>query len=75
MRLQINWTIVFWIGVAITMLWVMAKDFGFINTPLYIELVPYFGVLLTLLSGAKKLGIFETKMEFLIVSSLQSLMI
>ena len=62
-KLEINWRIVFWIGIVIILLWLFAKQFGYIHTPLVIELIPYIGAVLTLLAGAREAGKFSHKLD------------
>ena len=72
MKIKIDWNIVFWIGVTIIFLYFMAKEFGLIHSPVYIEMLPYLGAFITLLALAKKFGVFETQL-LMIVNELSSM--
>ena len=47
-KIEINWNWVIWICAILLFLWLIAKQLGYINTPLILELFPYitgFGLL------------------------------
>src|SRR3989344_1431262 len=48
--------IVFWTGIAIIIIWILAKKAGLFNTPLIIEAIPYFGGVVTVLAVVKEFG-------------------
>ncbi|GEM_PF-2014257 len=60
---EINWVVVFWIGVAIIFFWLLARTLGFFHTPLIIQLIPYFGGAITLLGMAKSVGSIVQKLD------------
>ncbi|MFH1803111.1 MAG: hypothetical protein ABH864_06730 [archaeon] len=50
------WDYLIWIGIILILGWALLKALGIINTPVWIEMIPYIGVGITLLGGAYKLG-------------------
>lgn len=50
------WDYLIWIGIALILGWALLKSFGFINSPIWIDMIPYFGVGGAAIGGAYKLG-------------------
>jgi|SRR3989344_1081690 len=55
--------ILFWLGIAIIIIWILAKKAGLFNTPLIIEVIPYFGGLVTILAVVKEFGKMINKLD------------
>mgnify|MGYP001614708032 CR=1 FL=1 len=62
-----NWMILFWIGIITLFIWLVLKEFGYINTPDLIRIIPYLGGLIALVGLIKNFGGFEAKLEMLII--------
>jgi len=54
--LDILMWVLIWIGAMIIIGWYLLKVFGIINTPIWIEALPYFGGGLSIAGGAYQLG-------------------
>lgn len=50
------WDYLIWIGIILILGWALLKALGIINTPTWVEMVPYFGVGVSAIGGAYKLG-------------------
>ncbi len=50
------WDAVIWISLLIIFVWVLLKSFGIIHSPVWIEMIPYYGVLGFLLGVIYKAG-------------------
>lgn len=50
------WSILFWGGLLILVLWALAKATGIIKTPIWVEMIPYFSVAAALAGGGIKVG-------------------
>jgi len=50
------WQALIWIGAIIILAWAILKSFGVIESPLWVELLPYYGVGITLLGVAYGFG-------------------
>lgn len=64
-QIKIDWSVIFWIGIIIIFLWLMAKAVGLINTPWYIEIIPYIGALAVLGAIIKKIGEYTYKIDIM----------
>ena len=62
-RIKINWTIVFWIGIMMIFLWLIAKIAGLIHTPLIVEMIPVFGGLLSLIGIIQSIAKYAHKWD------------
>ena len=62
-QINIDWSVVFWLGVITVFLWLIAKAVGLIHTPWYLEAIPYIGSFIALLAMAKEIGKFVYKVE------------
>ncbi|MFH0752835.1 MAG: hypothetical protein V1914_04555 [archaeon] len=58
------WTALFWIGVLLLLGWALGKSLGLINSPVWVEMLPYFGVGFSLTAGGVKLGRALEKLDF-----------
>ncbi len=45
-----------WIGAVVILLWALAKSFGWINSPAWIEMIPFFAGAGSVIGGAFKIG-------------------
>lgn len=41
------------------LIWALLKSFGIINTPVWIEMIPYYGIAFAVISAAYKIGDFS----------------
>ncbi len=57
------WDLLAWASLAMIFLWLVAKLFGLINTPLIIELMPYFGVVFFAGRMFQKVEMLDTDMN------------
>ncbi|MBS3174796.1 hypothetical protein J4440_02855 [Candidatus Woesearchaeota archaeon] len=62
-KFEINWKIVFWTGVIVIFLWILAKKAGLFNTPLIIEIIPYIGGIIVILAIVKEMGKTINKLD------------
>jgi hypothetical protein len=64
MKTKINFgDILLWLGVVLILIWVLLKSFGVIHSPVWIEMVPYFGIGISIAGGAYKLGKIMNSIE------------
>jgi len=57
MKFKISlWAVLFWGGLIVLVLWALGKATGIINTPLWIDMIPYFSVATALAGGGIKAG-------------------
>lgn len=57
LKKKISWsTVVFWLGILIIILWIIAKLFRIVESPVWFEMVPYIGGAATLVGGGIKTG-------------------
>ena len=54
-RLSI-WDITIITGVSLILIWATLKSIGIINSPTWVEMIPYFGISLSIIGGAYNLG-------------------
>ena len=61
MKGEINWGLVLmYVSAFVILIWALLKSFGVINTPVWIEMVPYFSVFGGVVGGAVVFGkLFE----------------
>ena len=50
------WDYLIWIGIALILGWALLKSFGIINSPIWVDMIPYFGVGGAAIGGSYKLG-------------------
>lgn len=48
--------ILFWAGIATIVLWALGKSIGIINSPNWVEMLPYFGIAVTISTASTKVG-------------------
>ncbi|MBS3152445.1 hypothetical protein J4230_03480 [Candidatus Woesearchaeota archaeon] len=67
-KIQINmdWSVVFWLGVLTVFLWLIAKAVGLIHTPQYIEAILYIGGLVAIGAIVKSFGKYAQKIDTLL---------
>ncbi len=53
---QISWDYLIWIGLVMLLVWAFLKSLGIINSPVWVEMIPYFGIGVAGMGGAYKLG-------------------
>ncbi len=66
-QINIDWTIVFWISITTLFLWLLAKAVGLIQTPWFIEAIPYVVSFMAFVAGVKRIAEFGFKVDNLIV--------
>ena len=62
-QINIDWSVVFWMGVITLFLWLLARAAGLINTPFIIDLIPYAASFAALLGAVMKIARFVNKVE------------
>ena len=50
------WDVILWLGIIAIFLWALLKSFGVINSPIWVDMIPYFGLAGSAVGGAYKLG-------------------
>lgn len=65
-QINIDWSVVFWLGTITVFLWLIARAVGLIHTPLILEILPYVGGFAALLGGIREAGKFTHKIETVI---------
>lgn len=66
-QINIDWTVVFWISITTLFLWLLAKAVGLIQTPWFIEAIPYVVSFMAFVAGVKRIAEFGFKVDNLIV--------
>ena len=56
-----DWLII--IGALVILVWALLKSFNIINTPTWIEMIPYFGGAASIIGGTYKLGKIKKGIE------------
>ncbi len=62
-NINIDWSVVFWLGLITTFLWLLAKAVGLIHTLWYVEAIPYVGGMITIFAIVKELGKYVQKID------------
>ena len=62
-NINIDWSVVFWLGLITTFLWFLAKAVGLVHTPLFISIIPYLGSMVVIIAVVKKLGEYVQKID------------
>lgn len=62
-QINIDWNVVFWLGIMIIFFWLIAKASGLINTPLVIQIIPYIGGLIALFGLFRNIGVYIQKLN------------
>lgn len=65
-QINIDWSMMFWIGILTIFLWLMARAVGLIKTPWFIEIIPYLGGLIVIFSLVKEVGKYVNKVDMVI---------
>ncbi len=65
-QINVDWNVVFWIGILIIFFWLVAKAAGLINTPLVVQIIPYIGGLVALFGLFRNAGIYIQKLNGII---------
>jgi len=63
---QSFWDLIIWIGIALILGWAFLKSIGVINTSVWVEMIPYYGIGLAGLGGAYKVGKIMNGIEILL---------
>ena len=50
------WDAILWIGIAILLGWAILKTLGIIHSPIWVDMLPYYGIGVGAVGGAYKLG-------------------
>lgn len=58
------WDLLLYLGAGIILVWAFLKAFGVINSPVWFEILPYFGIGVSLVGGAYKLGKIMNGIEY-----------
>lgn len=66
-QINIDWSVVFWIGIIIVFLWLIARAAGLIHTPLILEILPYLGGFAALVGGMREITKFVNKVDVVIL--------
>ena len=57
------WDAIIWIGIGILLGWALLKSLGIIHSPIWVETLPYFGIGISAIGGAYKLGKIKQGIE------------
>lgn len=57
------WDIVILIAALIILFWALLKAFGIVGSPVWVDVIPYFGVGLAIIGGVYKLGKIKKGIE------------
>ena len=55
--------ILFWIGILIVIIWAIGKTIGLINSPVWVDMIPIFGAIITVVAISLKIGKILQKIE------------
>lgn len=58
-----NLDVLIWIGIILILGWAILKALGIIHSPIWVDMIPYFGVGASAIGGAYKLGKIMTGIE------------
>ncbi len=50
------WDVLIWVGIVLIIGWAILKSVGVIESPVWVEMIPYFGAGASIMGGAYKLG-------------------
>ena len=59
------WDFLIWIGIILLLGWAFLKAIGIINTPVWVEMIPYFGIGTTAIGAAYKIGKIMMNLEII----------
>ena len=65
-QINIDWSVMFWIGIFTIFFWLMARAVGLIKIPWFIEIIPYLGGLIVIFSLVKEVGRYVNKVDMVI---------
>ena len=57
------WDLLIIIGALFILVWALLKSFGLIHSPIWVEMIPYFGGAISLIGAAYKLGKIKRGIE------------
>lgn len=57
------WDVLLWLGAILILGWALLKSFGIIHSPIWVEMVPYLGVGISIIGGAYKIGKISEKID------------
>lgn len=66
-QINIDWNVVFWIGILMIFFWLIAKALGLIHTPLIVQIIPYVGGLVALFGLFRNAGKYIQKLDTVIL--------
>jgi len=58
------WQALIWLGAIIILSWALLKSFGIIHSPIWVEMVPYLGIGISILGVAYKFGKMANDVEY-----------
>ena len=50
------WDFLIWTGIALVLIWILLKTFGVMNSPIWFEMLPFYGLVGTSIGMAYKFG-------------------
>jgi len=56
--------ILMWLGIIIILVWIILKMLGMINSPIWVEIIPYFGGVITIFSAAYYIGKIKQGVDY-----------
>ena len=59
--------ILIWTGILIITVWALGKATGLINSPVWVDMIPVFGVVLTIAGISLKIGVILQKLNQVII--------
>ena len=57
------WDALIWIGVILILGWALLKSFGIIHSPIWVEMIPYYGIGGVIIGATYKLGKITNTIE------------
>lgn len=63
MKKEDFWNVLIVGGAILILIWALLKSLGIINTPVWVDMIPYFGVGASILGGAYRLGKIKKGIE------------
>ncbi len=57
------WDVLIWVGTILILGWALLKSLGIIHSPVWVEMIPYFGFGISIVGGAYKLGKIMNSIE------------
>jgi len=57
------WDYLIWIGIALILIWAILKSIGIINSPIWLEMIPYYGIGISAIGLAYKIGTIKNVID------------